>query len=88
MIRLLQTRRLGAYLMSSSDSMQTTSLDKYLVFPTAHPVVPYYFHSARINRHLYNYLQKHKIKHVAAFPVRPGVYPRPFYPLSAEDLES
>lgn len=31
---------------------------------------------------------KHKIRYVAAFPIRPGVYRRNFFPHSLENLES
>ena len=75
MIRLLQSRSLAFCRMSSSESAPSASGEKYLLFPTAYPIVPYYFYSPSINKNLYNYLQKHKIKYVAAFPVRPGVHP-------------
>jgi hypothetical protein len=65
-----------------------TARTEYLLLPTNFPVSPYYFYSTRINKHLYEFIQKHKIRYVAAFPVRPGVFRRPFYPHSLEDMES
>lgn len=61
---------------------------EYLLFPTAYPVSPFYFYSTRINKHLYEFMLKHKIRYVAAFPIRPGVYRRSFYPMSIDHLET
>ena len=49
---------------------------------------PYYFYSTKINKFLAEYIQKHKIRFAAAYPIRPGVHRKAFYPQSLEDLES
>lgn len=69
-------------------SPNVTTVGDYLLFPTSFPIAPYYFYRAKINRHLYDYIHKHKIRYVAAFPVRPGVYPWPFYPHDSDHFEN
>jgi hypothetical protein len=91
MLKVLQ--RLPFRLFSSKDAADPAvpppSQPKhieYLLFPTAFPVSPYYFYSTRINKHLYEFIQKNNIRYVAALPIRPGVYRRDFFPHSREDL--
>ena len=77
-------------LSNAKETTENNSSNKleYLLFPTEYPVSPYYFYSTKINKFLADYIQKHKIRFAAAFPIRPGVYRRGFYPNSLEDLES
>lgn len=63
------------------------SKTEYLLFPTNYPVSPYYFYCTKINTHLADYIIKNNIKYVAAFPKRPAVYRRNFYPTSIPHLE-
>jgi hypothetical protein len=85
MLRRLQLRLGSAFSAGLGEGPSTAG--EYLLIPTSFPVAPYYFYSARINRYLYDYLQKYKIRYVAAFPLRPGVYPRNFYPHEMDHLE-
>lgn len=96
MLKVLQ--RSSFRLFSSKDSAEASAssspgtpapskVAEYLLFPTAFPVSPFYFYSTRINKHLYEFIQKNKIRYVAAFPIRPGVYRRNLYPLSVDNLE-
>ena len=85
MLKRLQFASLHRFAVSLAGDASSKS-DKYIVIPTTFPVSPYYFYSTKINRFLYDYLQKHKIKYVAAFPIRPGVYPRPFKPKGEEQF--
>ena len=82
MLRRLQLTSLSRFAISFSGDQpsQHPNSDKYLLIPTTFPVAPYYFYSTRINKCLYDYLQKHKIRYVAAFPIRPGVHPQQFKP--------
>lgn len=84
MLRRLQLSLGRAFSTSLGEGPSTAG--EYLLMPTNFPVAPYYFYSSRINRHLYDYLQKHKIRYVAAFPIRPGVYPLNFYPQEMDHL--
>lgn len=86
-LQLLPLRMMFSTYSGEGSSQGLSTAGEYLLFPTSFPVAPYYLYSARINRHLYDYLQKHKIRYVAAFPIRPGVYPRQFHPLGLDDLE-
>lgn len=45
---------------------------------------PYYFYSTKINPRLQEYITKHNIKYVAAFPVRPAVHRHTLYPTSLD----
>ena len=86
MFKTLQ--RLCLHRMSSASESQLPSPKiEYLLFPTNLPIPPYYFYSTKISQHLYDYLMHHKIRNVAAFPIRPGVYRRSFYPLDRENFE-
>lgn len=86
-LQLLPMKRMSSTYSAEGSGQGLSTAGEYLLFPTSFPVAPYYFYSARINRHLYDYLQKHKIRYVAAFPIRPGVYPRQFHPLDLDHLE-
>ena len=83
MLRKLQLsilNRLSAAPNYPAEQQQLSTSGHYLLFPTSLPISPYYFYSTKINKQLYEYLQKHKIRYVAAFPVRPGVHPQSFWP--------
>lgn len=78
----------GAEGSGTFSSSTTSNKSEYLLFPTPYPIPPYYFFSARINKHLYEFIQKNKIRYIAAIPIRPGVFRRNFFPHSLDNLES
>jgi len=87
MFKALQ--RLSLQRMSSvaGESHLPSTKFEYLLLPTNLPIPPYYFYSTKINQYLYEYLSLHKIRNIAAFAIRPGVYRRNFFPLDRENLE-
>lgn len=87
MFKTLQRICLQRMSSSASESQLPSTKFEYLLFPTNLPIPPYYFYSTKINQHLYEYLTHHKIRNVAAFPIRPGVYRRSFFPLDRDHFE-
>jgi hypothetical protein len=84
MLRRLQLTHLHRCFSTEFPSARS----EYLLFPTSFPISPSYIYSAEINKHLYDYIDKHKIRYAAAFSVRPGVCRTAFHPLSLDDLEN
>lgn len=87
LIRMLRRLQLTHFLRSFSTEFPSAR-SEYLLFPTSFPISPSYIYSAEINKHLYDYIEKHKIRYAAAFSVRPGVCRAAFHPLSLDDLEN
>lgn len=56
--------------------------EEYLVFPTKRFIFPYYIYTTRINKHLYNYINRNNINYTVALAVQPGVARKELMPTS------